>query len=79
MKVELNADETWALMSTVVFRLLEDAGLADEDRAAIQRWRSQEMRLGSEEMKALTAKINEDLARALASKERSAIRKPDWV
>jgi hypothetical protein len=37
------------------------------------------MRPGGEPMKLLTRKINEDLARALQTKQRSQIRKPDWV
>ena len=79
MKVEVDADEAWALMSCVVGRLLEQAGLSDADRAGIRRWRSEEMKPASESMRLLTQKINADLARALQTKQRSQIRKPDWV
>jgi hypothetical protein len=79
MKVELDSDETWALMSYVVDRLLQEIELPDADRARIRRWRSEQMRPGGEPMKLLTRKINEDLARALQTKQRSQIRKPDWV
>jgi hypothetical protein len=79
MKVELDGDETWALMSHVVDRLLQDTDLPDADRARIRRWRSEQMRPASEPMKLLTRKINEDLARALQTKQRSQIRRPDWV
>jgi hypothetical protein len=79
MKVELDGDETWALMSYVVDRLLQETELADADRARIRRWRSEQMRPASEPMKLLTRKINEDLARALQTKQRSQIRRPDWV
>jgi hypothetical protein len=79
MNVEFNSDEIWALMSHVVDRLLEGTDLADADRARIRRWRSERMRPGGELMKLLTRKINEDLARVLQTKQRSQIRKPDWV
>ena len=79
MKVELDSDETWALMSYVVDQLLQETGLPDADRARIRRWRSEQMRPGGEPMKLLARKINEDLARALQTKQRSQIRRPDWV
>ena len=79
MNVEFNSDETWALMACVVDRLLTETDLPDADRARIRRWRSEQMRPGGEPMKLLTRKINEDLARALQTKQRSQIRKPDWV
>ena len=79
MKVELDGDETWALMSYVVDQLLQETDLPDADRARIRRWRSEQMRPAGEPMKLLTRKINEDLARALQTKQRSQIRKPDWV
>lgn len=78
MRVELDTDEAWALLSLVVNRLVDEAGLTDEDRARIRRWRSNEMKPGSEAMRSLTAKLNEDLERAMRAKERSQIRKPDW-
>jgi len=79
MKVELDSDETWALMSYAVGRLLQETDLSDADRARIRRWRSEQMRPAGEPMKLLTRKINEDLARALQTKQRSQIRRPDWV
>jgi hypothetical protein len=79
MKVELDSDETWALMTCVVDRLLQGTELSDADRSRIRRWRSEQMRPGGEPMKLLSRKINEDLARALQTKQRSQIRKPDWV
>jgi len=78
MKVELDVEEAWELMSRVVARLLEEARLPDGDRAKIRRWRSDSMRPGSEPMRLLTRKINDDLAEVLRRKERSQIRRPDW-
>lgn len=79
MRVELTDDEVWSLLSSVTANLLEDAGLSDEDRGRLRRWRSEEMRPGREGMRALSDKLNSDLARSLKSKERSSIQRHDWV
>jgi len=78
MKVELDVDETWELMSRVVARLLDVASLPDGDRAKVRRWRSDSMRPSSEAMRLLARKINDDLAEAFGRKKRSQIRRPDW-
>lgn len=78
MKVEFDTEEAWSLMSHVVNQLVETAELSDADRAKIRRWKSDEMRVTSQEMKVLTAKINEDLAKTWERKTRSKIVKPDW-
>ena len=78
MKIELDVDESWALMSYVLTRLLEETELPDGDRAKVRRWRSQEMQPSKEGMRLLTEKINRDLAQAIERKQRSQIRKPDW-
>ena len=78
MKVEFETEEAWNLMSHVITQLVESAELSDSDRAKIRRWKSDEMRVTSQEMKVLTAKINEDLAKSFERKSRSPIMKPDW-
>ncbi len=78
MKVELDTDETWDLMSLVVARLIDEAKLSDSDRAKVRRWRTQSMRPSDEPMRILARKINEDLAAVSERKKRSQIRKPDW-
>ncbi len=79
MRVELDVEEAWSVMSYVVKRLVDEAELTDEDRARIRRWRSEQMRPTDDAMQLLTGKINQDLAHAMESKRRSQIRKPDWV
>lgn len=79
MKVELDVDEAWNLLSHVVGRLLDEVPLADADRARIRRWKSDEMRPTSQEMRVFTTKLNEDLAQALARKQRSQLQRHDWV
>jgi hypothetical protein len=78
MKIELDVDETWDLMSLVVARMLDEASLGDKDRAKVRRWRSESMQASGEAMRVLTRKINEDLAEVVRRKTRSQIRKPDW-
>ncbi len=78
MKVELDIDEAWDLMSLVVASLAKDASLSDSDRAKVRRWRSNTMRPEGEAMRLLTGKLNEDLAAAMERKKRSQLRKPDW-
>jgi hypothetical protein len=78
MRLELDTAEGRELLSLVVNRLAEEAGLSDEDRAAMRRWRSDQMKAGSDDMRELTEKINADLERALRRKEKSAVQKPDW-
>lgn len=79
MRIELDADEARELLSLLVDRIAAEAALPDGDRARLKRWRSESMKTASAGMKELTARVNADLERALRSKEKSAIRKPDWV
>ena len=78
MKVELDNDEAWNLASHIIAQLIEEGALDDSDRAHIRRWKSDELRATSQEMKVLTEKINADLAKTLERKTKSQLRKPDW-
>jgi hypothetical protein len=79
MRVEIDDQEVWALLSAVTRRVLDEADLSEEDRGKIRRWRSDEMRMGRDGLRSLVEKANADLARTLKGKERSAIQKHDWV
>lgn len=79
MKVELDIDQARELLSVIAQRVVQEASLSDEDRAKVRRWFSEEMRPKDEAMRALTEKINADLERALRTKERSQVRRHDWV
>lgn len=78
MKVELDNDEAWNLASHIINQLIEQGNLDDSDRARIRRWKSDELRATSQEMKVLAEKINADLAKTLERKTKSQLRKPDW-
>lgn len=79
MHVQIDDDEAWAMLSTVLQKVLDEASLSDDDRAALRRWRSEQMRPGREPSKALLDRLNTDLERVMKNKERSAIQKHDWV
>lgn len=78
MKVEFSAEEVWTMMDSVVDQLVA-LDIDKKDRAAIRRWRSGEMSLGSPVMKLLAEKVNAELQRAVGRNEASPIKKPDWL
>jgi hypothetical protein len=79
MKVELDTEEAWNLLTHIMSRLVEETEVPDKDRAAIRRWKSDEMRPTTQEMRVLTTKINEDIAKTSERKSKSQLRKPDWA
>lgn len=79
MNVQFTDDEMAEALTLLVNHMADEAGLSDKDRAILKRWRSSAMKLGSDDMDDLVRKANEDLARGLIRRERSQIRKPDWV
>jgi hypothetical protein len=78
VRLELDSEEARELVVIIIDRVIEEAGLGDKDRATLRRWRSEGLRGGSEAMRELTAKMNADIDRALKTKEKSAVMKPDW-
>jgi hypothetical protein len=79
MEIRFTDDELNEALSVIVNRMADEAGLSDKDRAMLKRWRSSKMKLGSDDMEDFVRKANEDVAQGLARRERSQIRKPDWI
>ncbi len=79
MRVEFETDEAWNLMSHVVGRLIDETQLSDSDRARIRRWKSDEMKVTTQEMRILVSKMNEDIQKVYERKAKSQLRKPDWM
>src|SRR5690349_12569225 len=79
MKVEIDIDESWTLLSVVVKKLLDDVKLSEEDRANLRRWRSEDMRTNGKALRDLLQKLNDDIERSQKNKQRSLIQKHDWV
>ena len=78
VKVELELEESWELMSYVVNTMLDGIKVDKSDRAKVRRWKSGDMKTGSEEMRALHEKLNEDLVRLWGIRRRSDIQRADW-
>jgi hypothetical protein len=78
MRLELDSEECRELLAVIVERLLRDVKFKTVDGAALKRWRSEAMKPGAEGMKELTAKINAEIQRTLATRAKSAIQRPDW-
>ena len=78
MRLELEQEESVELLSLIVDRITQEAKLATKDRATVKRWRSGQMKAGSDAMKELTEKINADLEHALQTKAKSAVQKAGW-
>ena len=78
MKVEFSVEEAWQMMDSVVDQLV-GLDIDRGNRAALRRWRSDEMTPGSPAMKLLRDKVNEALAHVHETSEVSPIKKPDWV
>lgn len=79
MEVQFSDDEIAEALTIIVNRMADEAGLSDKDRAMLKRWRSSKMKLGSDDLDDLVRKANDDLAQGVARRERSQLRKPDWV
>jgi hypothetical protein len=79
MEVRFTDDELAEALTIIVNRIANEAGLSDKDRAMLKRWRSAEMKAGSDDMDDLVRKANEDFEKMISRRERSQIRKPDWV
>ena len=79
MRVQFTDDEVATALTVLVNAMADTAGLPDKDRAMLKRWRASKMKLGGDDMNDLVHKANEDLKKGLERRERSQIRKPDWV
>ncbi len=78
VQVTYSDDEINEMLVELVNRMASEAELNAKDRAMLKRWRSSEMKLGSDELDDLVRKANEDFAKNVSMREKSAIRKPDW-
>ncbi len=79
MNVQFTDDELVEALTVVVNHIADDAGLSDRDRAMVKRWRSSQMKLGSDDLADFVRKANEDFERQVQRRERSQIQKPDWI
>jgi hypothetical protein len=76
VKLELEREEAREVLVMIVDRLLEEADLVTRT-AILRRWRARDDG-GFRRHEGTDAKINADIDRALKSRQKSAIVKPDW-
>ncbi len=74
MRLILEADEAWSIMTLVVSQVLDGVELSDKGRAAVRRWRSEHAD-GTEAMNLLAEELNEALGNALDDRTRKLIRR----
>ncbi len=77
MQVILDVHECWSLMTLMVSRTIDHAGVGGEGKAALRRWRSDHAE-GTAPMAELTIAMNEALGSALDEKTYRLIRKKGW-
>ncbi|HJP40234.1 MAG TPA: hypothetical protein QGF35_00815 [Dehalococcoidia bacterium] len=79
MDIEFEDDELIGALAAIVNRMADEAELSDKDRAMLKRWRASKLKLGTDDFNEFVTKANEDFARTMQRRERSQIRRPDWV
>lgn len=74
MRLILEADEAWSIMTLVVSQVLDGIELSDDARAAVRRWRT-ERADGTEVMNRLAEELNEALGNVMDERTRKLIRR----
>jgi hypothetical protein len=79
VKVQFDLEEVQAMANAVIDQLLTLDGLSKADRAALRRWKSDEVRPASPTLQLMTERLNEEIQRTHDSSEVRRIVRPDWV
>ena len=74
MRLILEADEAWSIMTLVVSQVLDGIELSDDARAAVRKWRT-ERADGTEVMNRLAEELNEALGNVMDERTRKLIRR----
>lgn len=74
MRLILEADEAWSVMTLVVSQVLDGVELSHEGRAAVRRWRTEHGE-GSEKMAQLAEAMNEALGNVIDERTSRLIRR----
>ena len=73
MQIILEGDEAWSLMTLMVSQMIDKAGLSDDGRAKLRRWRT-DRAAGTAAMAELTLDLNEAVGSTLDEKTTRLIR-----
>ena len=74
MRIILESDEAWSIMTLVVAQVLDGVDLSDEGRGAVRKWRSDHAD-GTERMNVLAEETNEALGTAVDERTKKLIRR----
>ena len=74
MRVILEADEAWSVMTLAVAQVLDGVDLSDQGRAAIRQWRTDRAQ-GAEAIHRLAEAMNEALGNVIDERTRKLIRR----
>ena len=74
MRLILDADEAWSIMTLTVSQVLDGTELSNDGRAAVRKWRSDRAD-GTEAMNALAGEMNEALGNIIDERTRKLIRR----
>ena len=77
MRVILETDEAWSIMTLVVSQVIDQVELSDEGKAALRRWRT-DRNDGTAEMSDLTVTMNETLGTVMDERTERLIRRKGW-
>ncbi len=74
MRLILESDEAWSIMTLVVSQVLDGVELSEKGRAAVRKWRSDRAD-GTEAMHQLAEELNETLGNVIDERTRRLIRR----
>lgn len=77
MRILLDEEETWSLMSLIVAQMIDQVEIAEESAEALREWRHQRPE-GSEGMLQLAFGMNEALGNKIDDELRRVIRRKDY-
>ena len=77
MQIILDVDEAWSLMTIMVSQMIDRAGVSQDGRQKLRRWRT-DRAAGTAEMAELTVLLNEALGSSLDEKTTRLIRRKGY-
>ena len=77
MRVILETDEAWSIMTLVMSQVIDQVELSDEGKTALRRWRT-DRNDGTAEMSDLTVTMNETLGTVMDERTERLIRRKGW-
>jgi hypothetical protein len=77
MQIILDMDEAWSLMTIMVSQMIDKAGVSQDGKAKLRRWRT-DRAAGTAAMSDLTVEMNEAIGSSLDDKMTRLIRRKGY-